>query len=110
MVQLRVLGGAMARVPVEATAFAQRDALVMLAIMSGIGEAETAAASSSWNRDLFARLAPKASGVYVNFLEDEGDSRIRSAYPAGAYERLATVKRRYDPSNVFHRNQNIRPA
>lgn len=110
MVQLRVLGGAMARVPVDATAFAQRDAKVMLSIMNGIGDPLTAADAIAWNRRLFARLAPRASGVYANFLEDEGEARIRSAYPAGAFERLAAVKRRYDPTNVLHRNQNIRPA
>ena len=110
MVQLRVLGGAMARVPVEATAFAQRDALVMLTVINSTGEPATAGEARAWNRRLFARLAPSASGVYANFLEDEGEARIRSAYPAGAYERLAAAKRRYDPSNAFHRNQNIRPG
>ncbi|HUF07283.1 MAG TPA: BBE domain-containing protein [Candidatus Binatia bacterium] len=53
---------------------------------------------------------PKATGVYANFLEDEGDARIRAAYPAGAYERLIEIKRRYDPANLLHRNQNIRPG
>jgi FAD/FMN-containing dehydrogenase len=48
--------------------------------------------------------------VYVNFLEDEREDRVREAYPDGAFERLALVKRRYDPTNLFHRNQNIRPA
>jgi FAD/FMN-containing dehydrogenase len=48
--------------------------------------------------------------VYSNFLGDEGDARIREAYPAGTYERLVDVKRRYDPTNLFHRNQNIRPG
>ena len=59
---------------------------------------------------LFDALRPKSSGVYVNFLEDEGEARVREAYPNGAFERLASVKRRYDPANLFHRNQNIRPA
>jgi FAD/FMN-containing dehydrogenase len=110
MVQLRVLGGAMAHVPADATAFAQRDAVVMASVMNDVGDPETAGASMRWNRGLFSRLESRASGVYVNFLEDEGDARIRSAYPEGAYDRLAAVKRRYDPGNVFHRNQNIRPA
>ncbi|MFL5690081.1 MAG: BBE domain-containing protein, partial [Chloroflexota bacterium] len=56
------------------------------------------------------KLAPNSVGVYSNFLEAEGDERIRAAYPAGTYERLAEVKRRYDASNLFHLNQNIRPA
>ena len=57
-----------------------------------------------------AALAPRDAGVYSNFLEDDGEERIRAAYPAGTYERLADIKRRYDPSNVFRMNQNIRPA
>ena len=48
--------------------------------------------------------------AYVNFLEDEGAARVHDAYPAGTWERLAEVKRRYDPTNLFHHNQNIPPA
>jgi FAD/FMN-containing dehydrogenase len=55
-------------------------------------------------------LRPAASGAYVNFLEAEGEERIREAYPEATYARLATVKRRYDPDNLFRLNQNIRPA
>ena len=64
----------------------------------------------AWTRPTTRRCAPDASGVYSNFLEDEGEDRIREAYPAGTYERLADVKRRYDPTNLFRLNQNIRPA
>ena len=56
------------------------------------------------------RSAPHDVGVYANFLEVEGDERIRAAYPNGTYERLADIKRRYDPRNLFSMNQNIRPA
>jgi len=110
MIQIRVFGGAMARVPTEATAFAHREASVMVSVMSGFVEPEMEAAATAWNRSLFAALEPKATGVYANFLEDEGDARIRVAYPGEMYDRLAAIKRRYDPTNVFHRNQNIRPA
>ncbi|MGQ0607188.1 MAG: FAD-binding oxidoreductase [Chloroflexota bacterium] len=110
MVQIRVFGGAMGRVSSDATAFAHRDASVMVSIMSGFMEPEMAEAATAWNRSLFAALEPKATGVYANFLEDEGDERVRVAYPGDTYERLASIKRRYDPANIFHRNQNIRPA
>jgi FAD/FMN-containing dehydrogenase len=57
-----------------------------------------------------AALEPFASGVYVNVLADEGEAGVRRAYPAGKLDRLAALKRRYDPDNVFHLNQNIEPA
>jgi FAD/FMN-containing dehydrogenase len=110
MVQLRVFGGAMGRVPADATAFAHRSAAVQVVIINGFPTPESAAEATAWNRALFAALEPRATGVYVNFLEDEGEHRVRTAYPGETYERLARVKRRYDPANVFHRNQNVRPA
>jgi FAD/FMN-containing dehydrogenase len=110
MVQLRVLGGVMGRVPAEATAFAHRGAAVQVAIINAFPEPGMLDGATAWNRSLFAALEPKGNGVYANFLEDEGEARIRQAYPGGTYERLAQVKRRYDPRNLFHRNQNIRPA
>ena len=110
MVQLRVFGGAMSRVPTDATAFAHRDATLQVTVITPFVDPERVDDAVAWNRSLFAALEPKARGVYVNFLEDEGESRIRDAYPPTTYERLARVKRRHDPANVFHRNQNIRPA
>jgi hypothetical protein len=110
MIQIRVLGGAMGRVPLADTAFAHRTSSVMVSVMAGFADQESAPGAVAWNRSLFAALEPKSTGVYANFLEDEGDDRIRAAYPAGAYERLAEIKRRYDPHNVFHRNQNVRPS
>ena len=58
---------------------------------------------------LHAELSGSAAGVYANFLADEGEARVRQAYPGTTYERLAAVKRRVDPENVFRGNQNIRP-
>ena len=110
IVQIRVLGGAMGRVPSGATAFAHRDASVLVAIINAFVEPEVVESATAWNRSLFAALEPKATGVYANFLEDEGHTRIRVAYPGGTYDRLAQIKRQYDPANVFHRNQNIRPV
>jgi FAD/FMN-containing dehydrogenase len=110
MVQMRAFGGAMSRVPADATAFAHREAAAQVTIINGFVDHEGVEIATAWNRGLFAALEPKSSGVYVNFLEDEGEARVRSAYPNGTYERLAAVKRRYDRYNVFRRNQNIRPA
>ena len=110
MIQIRAFGGAMGRVAVDATAFPHRAASAQVTIISALGDPTTHAAALAWNRSLFDALHPKASGVYVNFLEDEGEERVREAYPNGAFERLALIKRRYDPANVFRRNQNVRPA
>jgi FAD/FMN-containing dehydrogenase len=110
MVQLRVFGGALSRVASDATAFAHRGATLQVTVITPFVDPERVADAVAWNRSLFTALEPKASGVYINFLEDEGESRIRDAYPAATYDRLARVKRQYDPANVFHRNQNIRPA
>src|SRR6186997_845691 len=110
MVQVRVLGGAMARVPADATAFAHRDAAVMVSILTGFEDPSTEATHRAWTEALHGALAANDAGVYSNFLEVEGEERIRAAYPGGTYERLSEVKRRYDPSNLFRMNQNIRPA
>ena len=110
MIQIRVFGGAMGRVAADATAFPHRSATVQVTIINHLFDPSMAPAATAWNRGLFETLKPKSSGVYVNFLEDEGEARVREAYPNGAFERLALVKRRYDPANLFHRNQNIRPA
>jgi FAD/FMN-containing dehydrogenase len=110
MVQLRVLGGAMSRVPADATAFAHRDAAVMAMIITNFDDVETEPAHRAWTEALHEALGKNDAGVYSNFLEAEGEERIRAAYPGGTYERLSDIKRRYDPSNLFRMNQNIRPA
>jgi FAD/FMN-containing dehydrogenase len=105
--QIRILGGAMRDVPAGDTAFAHRDAQVMLGIHAMWQD--DGAPAQAWAEAFYAALAPKATGVYSNFLEDEGDARVHQAYPAATYERLVELKRRYDPTNLFRRNQNIRP-
>ena len=110
MTQIRILGGAMADVSPTETAFAHRDATVMIALITPFADVAHAPVHEAWTTAYFEALRPRATGVYSNFLEDEGAARVREAYPALTYQRLAQVKRQYDPNNLFHLNQNIRPA
>jgi FAD/FMN-containing dehydrogenase len=73
---------------------------------------ELAAAESAWARRFLEALEPHRVGsVYVNFLDaDDEPSRVREAYPEPTYRRLAEIKAKYDPDNVFHHNKNIRPG
>jgi FAD/FMN-containing dehydrogenase len=67
-------------------------------------------ANEAWVDQFKAQLEQGYDGAYVNFLNDEGEERVRDAYPAATWERLARTKRRYDPTNLFRRNQNVPPA
>jgi FAD/FMN-containing dehydrogenase len=107
--QLRVLGGAMARVPDEATAFAHRKRRIMVALGAIYENREEETVQREWVEDFSAALYQGESGVYVGFLGDEGKERVRAAYPATTWERLTAVKARYDPENLFSLNQNIPP-
>jgi len=110
IVQLRVLGGAMARVPGEATAFGWRDRPALLWIIVPYEEIERAAAIEAWTAAFHAELSTDRAPTYVNFMGDEGADAVRDAYPAFSYGRLRELKRRYDPDNVFRSNHNILPA
>lgn len=105
------LGGAIADRSDEASAARSRDAALALNINAAWSEGGPTHPDIAWCRDYFDAMAPHATGgVYVNFLHnDEGEARIRAAY-GSSYERLTQIKARYDPGNVFHSNQNIRPA
>jgi FAD/FMN-containing dehydrogenase len=107
--QLRVLGGAMARVPAEATAFAHRDRRVMAGVGAVYDQAADKPVHDAWADGFAAALRQGGPGVYVNFLADEGPGRVREAYPGATWDRLVEVKRRWDPDNLFRRNQNIPP-
>jgi hypothetical protein len=108
--QLRVLGGAIARVPAEATAFAHRDRRIMAALGCVYDLAADRPANDAWAEGFAAALRQGDPGVYVNFLSDEGPERVRQAYPGTTWDRLVEVKRHYDPGNLFRRNQNIPPG
>jgi FAD/FMN-containing dehydrogenase len=62
-----------------------------------------------WTASLWKAIRHEGKGVYVNFLENEGEDRVREAYPNGTYERLRAIKTAYDPDNLFRSNQNILP-
>jgi FAD/FMN-containing dehydrogenase len=108
--QLRVLGGAMARVPVEATAFAHRHRPMMAGVGCVYEQAADRPAHDAWADEFAAALRQGDPGVYVNFLSDEGPARVREAYPGPTWDRLVEVKRRWDPDNLFRHNQNIPPG
>jgi hypothetical protein len=109
------LGGAVARVPDDATAFAGRHVLHSI-IIDGVWlpdeSRERAETEIAWARRFLSALQPHTAGsVYVNFLDaDDDTSRVREAYGDDIYRRLASVKAKYDPDNVFHRNKNVLPG
>ncbi len=106
---LRSLGGAVARVSRDATAFAHRDAEVMVAAAFLIPQpAPSGMLAEALNR--WSPLAALGSGAYVGFSGAAGPADVAAAYPTDTYRRLAAVKRRYDPANVFRRTHNILPA
>jgi len=107
--QMRVLGGAMARVPADATAFAHRDSRIMVNVVAAYESPEDVPEHTGWVEGLAGELKQGDDGAYVGFLDDESDERVRAAYPGGTWERLAAIKARYDPENVFHLNQNVPP-
>ncbi len=108
--QLRVLGGAMARAPADATAFAHRSSRIMVNLFSIYGAPQEAPANEAWISKIGAELQQGDKGAYVNFLDDESVERVRAAYPGRTWDRLTAIKRRYDPGNLFRLNQNIPPG
>ena len=105
--QIRVLGGAMARVPNEATAFAHRDRRLMMTVVALYEEPAERATHEAWIGGLAQALQRGPAGAYVGFLGDEGEARVRQAYPGTTWERLARIKDRFDPTNLFRLNQNV---
>ncbi len=106
---LHQMGGAVARVPSDATAFSNRDAEWMVTVIAiWLDPAEDPEPHVAWARSLWAAMRPWATGTYVNHLGDEGEHRVREAYGA-AYPRLAALKETWDPDDVFRLNQHIAP-
>lgn len=111
VIQLRVLGGAIARVAADATAYAHRAHDAMAQVVSFYdGTAADKTKRQAWI-DGFAAAMPRIEGAaYVNFLGDEGEARVHDAYPKATYERLSRIKKQVDPNNLFRLNQNVSPA
>jgi FAD/FMN-containing dehydrogenase len=108
-VQLRALGGAMARVPVDATAFAHRNAPILAVAVNFWQDDNDYAVREEWLRTTVASLDQGAPGAYVGFIREETGDRLNDVYPDQTLERLRDVKTKWDPENVFRRNLNIPP-
>jgi FAD/FMN-containing dehydrogenase len=109
-VQLRVLGGQVARVPADATAYAHRHREIMINVASFYEDESERPRREEWVADLHRLLTDGDQTGYVGFLADEGPERVRAAYPGATWDRLREVKAKYDPENLLHHNQNIPPA
>ena len=103
------MGGRAGRVGDSETAFNGRDAAFTFNINGNSTTANGFGAEREWARSLWSALEPHHTSVYVNFLMEEGESRIRQAYGPAKYDRLKALKRTYDPTNFFRLNQNIPP-
>ena len=103
------LGGAVSRVPEDATAYSHRAAAHALNCNASWVDGDPQP-HIQWARNFSTAMQPFSAGVYVNFLGDEGEERARAAYGAQKYERLVALKNRYDPTNFFRVNQNIKPT
>jgi FAD/FMN-containing dehydrogenase len=113
LIPIRYMGGAMARVPGDATALGGRDAPFMLSIDTSWTEPEKSEEAIAWTRDFWDEMQRVSDGAaYLNFLS-EGDGTetlLRASYGSANYDRLVELKTRYDPTNLLHLNQNIPPA
>ena len=105
------LGGAVNRVPADATAYPHRDVNFVMNVHTRWGDPAEDGACIGWARTFFDAMAPHATGgVYVNFMPVDEALRVRRGAYGANYERLSRLKARYDPENLFQRNQNIAPA
>ena len=106
---VRSVGGAVARVPADATAYAHRRAELMF-VTTIAGPTAAVDAARAGLDAVWERLAPYVHGSYGNFLSSATEADVAAIYPERTYGRLAAVKRRYDPANLFSGNHNVRPA
>jgi FAD/FMN-containing dehydrogenase len=110
VVQLRVLGGAVARVAPDATAFPHRHRKIMVVVGAGYTYASEREQHEAWVDSMVDAIGRDDAAAYVNFMSDATESEVREAYTDKAWGRLTAIKAQYDPDNVFHLNHNIPPA
>lgn len=110
ILQIRGLGGAMARVSPQATAFAHREHEALATVVAFAPLDATEEQAQHIRQVAWSPLEPVTSGSYVNFLSDASEASTALAYPSATYAHLASIKATYDPDNVFNQNQNIKPA
>ncbi|PZF81598.1 FAD-binding oxidoreductase [Jiangella anatolica] len=108
--QFRPLGGAIARIADDATAYAHRGRPFMVNVAAFLDGPDTRPEREQWVLETAAIAENGDPGAYVNFLGEDGARRAREAYPGATWERLTQVKRQYDPENLFRHNVNIPPA
>jgi len=104
-VQFRVLGGAISRIAPDATAYAHRKAAIMINVIRALEDDE----ARRWTEELAEGLDQGVEGAYVNFFGPHDGDRIAAAYPGATLARLRRIKATYDPTNLFHNNDNITP-
>jgi FAD/FMN-containing dehydrogenase len=109
-IHIHQLGGAMRRIGDDATAFSHRDAPFVLNFVSAWRDPSENDMHVKWTRDAFNAMKKFATGAYVNFLGDEGADRVKEAYEEEKYRKLVVLKNKYDATNFFHLNQNIKPS
>ena len=110
-VHLQHLGGAVRRIGEDEMAFSHRDAVCVLNIVTRWENPEEQEKHRTWTRDFEVAMRPfSTGGVYVNFLGEEGEDRVKAAYGPAKYTRLVALKNKFDPTNFFRMNQNIKPT
>lgn len=108
--QLRVLGGAMTRIPADVTAYAHRKSKIMANLAALYQDLNEKSVHETWVDEFENAIRQSDKGKYVNFINTVGEKELEAAYPASTLEKMRHVKAKYDPTNLFRMNQNISPS
>jgi FAD/FMN-containing dehydrogenase len=110
VVQIRVLGGQVARVPAAATAFAHRDRPMIVNVVAAYADPDQRPEHEEWADSVRELVRLGSRGAYVNLHADDSEASLRDIYPGATWHRLVEVKKDYDPDNLFQSNHNIVPG